>query len=311
MNVLNVRILLAAYNGQKFLAEQLDSLLQQDYPHIQIIVSDDGSSDTTASILESYASAHPEKIIHYRSGRRFGSAQRHFMHLLRTFYDTPYLMFCDQDDVWHPDKVSKTLHLMQQSESDSVPCLIHTDLRVVNGQLEPISDSFCAHSGINGHRLSLNQLLVQNVVTGCTVMINRPLAELACRESSDEDMLMHDWWLALLASCCGKIRFLEEATIDYRQHGSNAVGAKNVHSPAYLLNRLRSNSMRKALKKTSTQAKAFRETFCDRLSKSQLELLDAFITTKDANIFKRDYLYLKYKLLKSGLIRKFAQLLGL
>ncbi|MBO5322869.1 MAG: glycosyltransferase family 2 protein [Oscillospiraceae bacterium] len=311
MNNSNVRILLAAYNGEKFLAEQLDSLLQQDYPHIQIIVSDDGSSDATSSILDRYAATYPDKITHYRSGQRFGSAQRHFMHLLNAFHDAPYIMFCDQDDVWHPDKVSKTLHLMHQTENGSTPCLVHTDLRVVNGQLEPIADSFCAHSGLDGHRLAPNQLLVQNVVTGCTVMVNRPLAELACRETSTEDMLMHDWWLALLASCCGNIRFLEEATIDYRQHGSNAVGAKNVHSPAYLLNRLRSNSMRRALSKTATQAKAFRDIYCDQLSRPQLELLDAFIATKDANIFKRDYLYLKHRLIKSGLIRKFAQLLGL
>ena len=225
-----VYILLAAYNGCAYIREQIDSLLLQDHTAIKIILSDDGSSDDTLKILNEYAQKYPEKILHYRSGVRFGCAQKHFMHLLGVFQDAPYLMFCDQDDVWHTDKVRKTLAKMQKLENgEMVPTMVHTDLRVVDGDLKEISPSFWKHSNLDGSRLALNQLLVQNVVTGCTMMINRPLAQLACR-SVPQKVLMHDWWLALLASACGRTGFLTEQTIDYRQHGNNSVGAKDVRS---------------------------------------------------------------------------------
>lgn len=306
-----VRILLAAHNGETYLAAQLDSLLSQDYPHIQIILSDDNSSDATVDILARYASEYPDKITHYQSGKIFGSAQKHFMHLLAVFRDAPYIMFCDQDDLWHPDKVSKSVRHLRSIAAEHEPALVHTDLQVVDGDLTLINPSFCCHSALDGNRLALHQLLVQNVVTGCTIILNRSLAELACSVSFTDAILMHDWWLALLASACGKISFLNESTIDYRQHGNNAVGAKNVRSFSYVTARLKSNSMRAALRKTADQAAAFRKAFGGRLTPEQKRLLDAFISTRSSNIFRRDYVYLKYRLLKSGILRKIAQLLGL
>lgn len=176
-----ILILLAAYKGGRFIRPMVDSILAQDVGGWKLILSDDG--EDTAPILQEYADRYPDRITHYRSGRRFGSAQKHFMHLLEQFGDqADYVMFCDQDDVWHPDKVRLTLRLMEQVETDpSLPVLVHTDLRVVDGQLREMDPSFQHYSGLDGHRLSLPQLLVQNVVTGCTVMINRSLVELACR----------------------------------------------------------------------------------------------------------------------------------
>ena len=312
MNNASVLILLAAYNGKPYIRQMVDSLLKQDHPNIQLVLSDDGSTDGTDAILEEYATLFPDTVTHYRSGMRFGNAQKHFLHLLNTFHDAPYIMFSDQDDVWHLDKVSKTLALMQETEIDpSTPVLVHTDLRVVDQNLQVISSSFCTHSGLIGNRLALNQLLVQNVVTGCTMMLNRSLAELACRPTQADAILMHDWWIALVASAFGKAAFLNEPTIDYRQHGKNAVGAKNVRSLPYLIARLRSNSMRSVLDKGSQQASVFLETYADLFSEKQQDLICAFISTKDQSLFKRDHTFLKYRLLKSGFLRKAGQLLGL
>lgn len=307
-----VLILLAAYNGAGYIRPMVDSLLAQDYPSIQIILSDDGSSDATPEILEQYASDHPRTIKHYHSGQRFGCAQKHFVHLLDTFRDADYIMFCDQDDIWHSDKVRRTLALMRQTEVPGVPALVHTDLRVVDRDGEERSPSFCEQSDLDGSRTALRQLLVQNVVTGCTVMINRALAELACSvDLACAEMLMHDWWLALLASACGSIGFLNEATIDYRQHGNNSVGAKDVRSPAYLLHRLRSQKMRDAMSRAAEQAENFLHCYSQVLSEEQKELVAAFAETKDAGILRRDRIYLQYGLLKKGLVRRTAQLLGL
>lgn len=307
-----VLILLAAYNGETYIRAQVDSLLAQDHPHIKIVLSDDGSTDRTPAILEQYAKNHSDRIIHYHSNTRFGCAQKHFMHLLTQFHDEPYIMFCDQDDIWHTDKVSKTLVCMHQIEDDpQIPALIHTDLRVVDKNLALINPSFCNHSNLDGHRLGLNQLLVQNVVTGCTMMINRALAVLACEKPVSDAMRMHDWWLAILASVSGKCAFLNEATIDYRQHGSNSVGAKNVRSMSYLWTRLRSKSMRPELQKAADQAAAFLENYTDILSADQHKLIRSFADTRHQNLLRRNIVYIQNGLLKSGILRKVVQLLGI
>ena len=308
----NVLILLAAYNGKDFIRDMIDSVLAQDYQNLCLIVSDDCSTDGTAEILGQYAVDYPEKVQHYCSGMRFGCAQKHFMHLLSRFHDAPYIMFCDQDDIWYSNKVSKTLELMQCIEMDrKTPALVHTDLRVVDRNLNELAPSFCANSAIDGRRLSFNHLLVQNVVTGCTVMINQTLARLAVRTSDTQDMLMHDWWLALLASACGNCAFLPEATIDYRQHGGNSVGARNVHSIRYLMTRLRSSSMRRSINYAALQAQAFLNVYRDLLDEDQIDLLNVFISTREKNVFFRDWIYMKHGLLKNGWIRVIAQILGL
>ncbi len=306
-----VLILLATYNGENYVRTMIDSVLGQDYENLRLVLSDDGSKDGTSAILEEYGAKYPDRVVHYRSGMRFGSAQKHFMHLLSAFHDSPYIMFCDQDDYWHPDKVSRTLKLMKETQGDSdLPVLVHTDLRVVDRDLNEIAPSFCRHSALNGNRVELNHLLVNNVVTGCTVMINRSLAELGCREVPMDRIMMHDWWLALIASACGKIAFLDEATIDYRQHGSNSVGAKNVYAPSYLWKRLRSGSMRKSMMGCADQADAFLTCYSDVLSEEAIALCKALSSTKGRNVFYRDKIYATYKLHKNGFIRCVAQYLG-
>lgn len=310
---MKVCILLAAYNGAAYIRQQIDSILQQDYPNIQLVLSDDGSQDGTQEILAEYEAEYPGRVIWHQSGKRFGKAQTHFMHLLRTFHDADYIMFSDQDDVWHPDKVRKTLQKMREIEKDtSVPALVHTDLRVVDRELNMIAPSFCKYSNINGNRLKLNQLLVQNVVTGCTVMINHELAKLACAEIAEDRVIMHDWWMAMLAAACGATGFLDEATIEYRQHGSNSVGAQRVNSPQYLWKRLYTRKkMRDALTVAARQAESFLSCYEQLIGTEEKKLIRAFISIKEKGTLGRDIVFLRYRLLKDRMIRIVPQLLGL
>lgn len=305
-----VLVLLATYNGENFVREMIDSVLMQDYDDFHIILSDDGSSDETVTILEEYSQKYQEKITHYKSGHKFGNAQNHFMHLLENFHDAPYIMFCDQDDIWHSDKIRKTIEKMQEIEIDGKPALVHTDLVVVDGMLNKIADSFCAFSKLDGNRLALNQLLVQNVVTGCTLMINNALAQLSCRCPLPKEAQMHDWWIAIICSVFGRSAFLDYPTIDYRQHGSNSVGAKNVTSPSYLLTKLKSGSMKKSLRGAAGQAEAFLACFGDIIPSEKKEVISDFAKTKDAPFFKKDYIYVKHQLYKYGFIRVLAQFIG-
>lgn len=305
---MKVCILLAAYNGAAYIRQQIDSILQQDYPNIQLVLSDDGSKDGTQEILAEYEAKYPDRVIWHQSGKRFGKAQTHFMHLLRTFHDADYIMFSDQDDVWHPDKVRKTLQKMREIEKDtSVPALVHTDLRVVDRELNVIAPSFCKYSNINGNRLKLNQLLVQNVVTGCTVMINQKLAELSCAELTEDAIIMHDWWIALLAAACGAIGFLNEATIDYRQHGNNSVGAKNVRSLRYLWSKFKDNSILASMQMTFRQARSFEECYSAVLTDEIRKIILAYAELERKNAVVRKWIYLKYGFWKFGTLRKLGQ----
>ncbi len=308
-----ILVLLAAYNGEKYIADMIDSVLNQDHKNIKIVLSDDNSSDSTLDILEDYANRYPEKIIHYKSGERFGNAQSHFMHLLTKFNNSKYIMFCDQDDIWHKDKVSRTLRLMKQLENErKIPVLVHTDLHVVDQELREISPSFCKYSNIDGNRVRLNQIIVHNVVTGCTVMINECLAKMATAKPIPmEKVVMHDWWIAILAACCGKIGFLDEKTIEYRQHNNNTVGAKNVRSIGFLLDWLKSRKMKKSMERCVNQAQAFLGCYSDVLPEDKLQLIKAFVSTSKKGIIGRDIIYLKYKIHKYGLTRILAQFLGL
>ena len=305
-----VLVLLATYNGEKFVREMIDSVINQDADSFHIILSDDASSDSTVGILDEYAEKYPELITHYRSGKKFGNAQNHFMHLLSQFHDAPYIMFCDQDDYWHSDKIRKTLAKMKEIETEGVPALVHTDLVVVDGDLKKIADSFCGYQKLDGNRLKLNQLLVQNVVTGCTMMINNSLADLSCRCALPKAALMHDWWIAIICSVFGTSAFLDCSTIDYRQHGNNSVGAKNVTSPSYLLAKLKSGAMKKSLRGAAGQAEAFLECYGDIIPQDKKEVVAAFAETKDASLLRRSGIYIKHHLFKYGITRLLAQFLG-
>ncbi|MEA4965620.1 MAG: glycosyltransferase family 2 protein [Oscillospiraceae bacterium] len=306
----NISILLAAYNGERYLRPMIDSILSQDYMGFRLILSDDGSTDKTAEILDEYANNHQDQVFRYHSGRKFGSAQKHFMHLLSVFHDSPYIMFCDQDDVWFPDKVRKTLQIIKETERDPrTPVLVHSDLRVVDQDLREIAPSFCRLSNLDGNRLALNQLLVQNVVTGCTMMINRALAELACREAPDGAILMHDWWLAMLAAACGKAAFLDEPTINYRQHGGNAVGASG-HSPAELFQKFcRWKENRTRIFRSMRQAGQLAACYADILPTEALSLLNAYTALPEKSKSERLAFYRAHDTYYTGTARKMGQII--
>lgn len=299
-----VLILLAAYNGGGFIRQQIDSILAQDYPYWHLVLSDDGSEDQTPEILSRYASDHPEKITHYRSGIRFGNAQDHFLHLLSRFQDAPYIMFCDQDDVWHPDKIRRTLDKIREVETDPAqPVLVHTDLRVVDEDLRELDSSFLHYSNLDGSRMELNRLLIQNTVTGCTVMINKALADIACEALPAQDVMMHDWFLAVLASACGKTGFLPEATMDYRQHGHNTLGASNSRSLSYVKSRLSRRLIRASVFSGARQAETILRCYARHIPEENRRILSVYASLPEKDWFARRYTYLKYGFFKNGLIR--------
>ena len=250
-----ITVLLAVYNGEKHLREQIDSILNQTVNDIKIVIRDDGSSDKSPEIINEYAEKYSGRIS-VLSGAPTGSPAANFGELLIQS-DDDYIMFADQDDVWFSDKVQKTFDAMVKAENGekSVPVLVHSDMSVADEKLSVTAKSFFEYQKIIPEDLSLNRLLVQNYVTGCTVMINRALKNKAL--PIPENAVMHDWWLALVASAFGKIQTINAPLMYYRQHGGNQVGAKAGSGLAFVARMIKTiNTVRKNYNATYRQAEA-------------------------------------------------------
>lgn len=232
----SVEIALATYNGGEYLAEQIDSLMEQTaFQHTRILLGDDGSSDDTIALISQLQQRHSETIILLPKGPGLGASANFGRILEATRAD--YVFLCDQDDHWDADKMEKSLRAIEglaAVHGNEKPLLVFTDLRVVDRNKQTIAPSLWAFQGINPRACQLRELLMQNVVTGCTVVVNRALLEKAL--PIPQEAIMHDWWLALVASACGAILPVEQTTMSYRQHGKNEVGARQ-WSVQYILDR--------------------------------------------------------------------------
>lgn len=302
-------ILMATYNGEKYIERQLQSIIQQTCPDWKLTVRDDGSTDRTREILERYAARYPEKITLKGKGENLG-ARRNFLSLLSESR-ADYIFFSDQDDIWREDKLAVTLGAMKETERRSgvhTPVLIHTDLQLIDDAERLISPSFWEYSRISGAESRVSRLLIQNCATGCAMCINRALADLCI--DSGEDIVMHDWWIALIASAFGVIRSIPEPTVLYRQHGGNEIGAKNYRSLLYKWSMLR-DSVRLTgnIDLAVLQARRFYTKFSDRLDPETKRLVAEFAEIKSRPKPVRDLTVLKNGYFKRGVARNVGLLL--
>jgi glycosyltransferase involved in cell wall biosynthesis len=308
-----VDILLATYNGEQFIERQIESVLDQMDPRCRLLIRDDGSSDATMSIVQRFVTRWPERITVLEDRERKLGACRSFSRLVE-HSDADYLVYCDQDDVWLPGRIAKPLERVQEIERDlgaNVPLLVHTDLVVVDESLNTLAPSFWSYSNLRPEQGKvLNRLLVQNVVTGCASMINRALARLVSA-SLGVAVPMHDWWVALIAAAFGQIHALPDATVLYRQHGENCVGAKR-YDWRYAANRGREvlfgNGVRRRLHVSQRQARLFLERFGQRLNPGHRAMLDDFLRLEDAGLINRRRLLIKHRFFGSGRLRNLAWL---
>ncbi len=300
-----VTILLAVYNGEKYLKAQIESILSQSFEDFKIIIRDDGSTDQSVDIINYYCNEYPNKIFCI-SGAPTGSAKLNFAELLDNC-DADYIMFCDQDDVWLPTKIEKTLAAMQLAENGGkTPVLVHSDLKVVDQKLCEIAPSFFEFQKLFQNDITLPKLLVQNYVTGCTVMINRALRQKCGR--IPPDCIMHDWWLALIATLFGKLICINESTMLYRQHSDNQVGAKAAYGIAFIKRKLATlDKVRENYNATYAQAEGLLKYFGATLDKAQRETLQAYCKIKNMNKFQKIQAVRKYGFKKGTRLRIIGQ----
>lgn len=224
-----IAILISTYNGSRYLSKQLNSLIAQTYKDCSIYIRDDGSNDGTQEIIKSYTTRYPEKIVFYDSIDNIG-AGKSFMCLLE-LTQADYYMFCDQDDVWMPDKVEKTLAKAKSLELEygiNTPIGVFTDLTVVDSKLNILMPSLW--KGDNRHpeytRNFYKQWTNRHATYGCTLLINKAAKKIVIPYRQLASVIGgHDTWIEYILIKKGIYSYIDEPTIYYRQHSSNVIGA--------------------------------------------------------------------------------------
>ncbi len=329
---MSVTVLLAAYHGERYIGEQLDSILGQTVPGIRILASDDGSTDGTRRILDEYQRQYPERVfLRHRNGGRqtverdgetasgngpqtagLPPAAANFFWLIGQALDqsvmstSDYFLLSDQDDVWYPKKVETLLNAMGKVEHGNLPVLLHSDMEVVDKDRKVLAESLFAYQHIRPDRKTLSEILVENPVTGGAVMMNRAMAELA--KEPPGSCFMHDWWLAVLASCFGVIEFVAEPLYQYRQHETNTLGAGETGTLKRLEKRTRqSEEVRERYGRMFVQAQEFLALYGDRLSEEKKRTLKAYLALPGQSPWERLSSIRRNHFYKSSRLQTLAQ----
>lgn len=274
-----VAIVLPTYNGGKYLEEQLMSISKQTYYHWRIYIRDDESKDLTMQIIEKFEKERADQVVIIKDKKgNLGVTRNVFEILSRVEED--YIFLCDQDDIWAKNKISYLMKVMLDVEkaNGDIPLLVHSDAAIVNKNLDIISKSFTKYAHIKRQYCTFSNLLHKNVVQGCTSVFNRKLLELLYKINFYTKPLniLHDHMIALVVSMFGKIVYIPQATILYRQHERNVFGA---------LPKIEKTDIEKweednYLKYLRKAAIAFRKIYKDDLSERQMHIVDLYCEKK-------------------------------
>ncbi|QNI52681.1 glycosyl transferase 2 family protein [Synechococcus sp. BIOS-E4-1] len=223
----NYEVVMATCNGERFLEQQIASICRQTILPKRLLVADDCSSDQTLELLHHWQkkSDVPLELLTTRESGRLGSC-RNFERLLYAS-KASHVMLSDQDDVWDVDKAARLLQQMdalEQRLGADQPLLVHADQRLIDAEAHQIHPSFHRCQGLHPERDGLFEIGLQNVVTGCALLLNRSAVERSLPFPAE--VVLHDWWLALVAAQAGGLFYWPEACSSYRQHQANVVGAR-------------------------------------------------------------------------------------
>ena len=214
MRMKKVQILMSTYNGQTYLKKQIESILAQTYPNIELSIRDDGSKDRTVEILKEYEQRYEN--INVVLEKNIGVTASFFSLIEKSNSD--YIAFADQDDIWLPQKIEVAVQKLEKREKPA--------LYACNKVLIDKNDDIIKENNKREKQPSFSNALVESICTGCTIVMNKRLVDLIKGHIPDQAVL-HDWWCYLLSAYIGDVIYDKEAYIWYRQHGGNVVGASD------------------------------------------------------------------------------------
>ena len=301
-----IDVILAAYNGSDFIKDQILSILV-NFEHVKgytcrLLISDDQSSDDTVRIINEINIT--DSRVQLLDSHKKGGVKHNFYHLMN-YTDADYVFFCDQDDLWLPEKMSIFIERFEKVEREfDGPLLIHSDLCVADSSLSPINVSMFEYQNINKNP-SLEDILVSNSITGCVMACNKKVID-AMIKSSIVESIMHDWYIGLFAASFGRISFIDRSLILYRQHEHNQVGAKSFAIKDIFKFKdisTKINSARESVLKSRLQSALFLNDFEDELELAQKTTIKKYVDSFDLSVAKRANMFFSGKVKKKGILR--------
>ena len=282
-----IEILLATYNGEKYVGEQIDSIINQTYRNWILLIRDDNSKDNTLEILKEYEKkANRIKVIEDKKGNL--GFVKNFEELLNNSKED-WVMFSDQDDYWLENKIEKYVAILNASSEDILkkPMLIHSNSFICDDNLEIIKDEFINSKIAN--KYNEDDFYFAYFVQGSTVLINRAIIDLALPFS--KNVTVHDRYFHLLAEFFGKRIFINESLIKYRQHSNNKIGAKTSIISKIFKKRYFHTEDRELILEIQKKYK-------DNLGTEQIEKIEKYleVTNDKKNRFLRFYLSREFKM---------------
>lgn len=310
---LSTEILLATYNGERYLPDLLSSLAEQTERKFIVRIQDDGSEDSTPDIIAQWAADDARFIITEGQKKHLG-AKGNFCSLLSES-QADRVLLCDQDDIWEKGKVQKLTEACEEAEKHlepGTPVLVHSDASLIDEKGCFLGQSFFRQQGWDPEATQLNRLLVQNNATGCTMILNRALAKLVASFGNPETMFMHDWFIALTAASFGQIQFVNEPMTRYRQHGDNTIGASRNSLLMRGMQSLREKEKARArIALTYSNAESFKQAYGSCLPQHAREIIDNYLDTRSMPKLRRIHaLYAQGYLMQNPVTRLGQVLFG-
>ena len=281
-----VDILMATYNGEAFVEEQVQSIINQTYTDWRLLVHDDGSTDKTMEILHRLAEEEERVVVIEDGVQRLGVA-RNFIHLVKQS-TAAYCMFCDQDDVWLPHKVERMVHAIEQYEQN-IPQVLYTNAFLWNPERGIISDK-----NTLTYPTTLRQTLFLNTgIQGAAAIFNRAMREVIAEPLAY--YAMHDHVLLLAGICFGEVHYLHESLMYYRQHEHNVTG----NAPGSIVKKIalmwRNRGVRLVNREHYEGLKAFYERWCAQINADDKQIIEAFLAMKAESFIVRAIRIIQYK----------------
>lgn len=270
-----VAIIVSTYNGEKYIEEQLKSLCNQTYPNVEIYIRDDGSKDETVSILEKYKKENNN--IHIIKAQNVGVVGSFYECLREAYPNADYFAYCDQDDIWHEDKIQKAIETLedksQMTKDDNLdiekPKLYFTEFNYCDDELK-----FMKTSKMNKKGATFRNSLLECICSGNTMVFDKKMAKLVL-DSGTQDVCLHDWWLYMIATVKGKIIYDPNPSLEYRRTGNNVTpgGGGFLKLQLFRIKKFLFGDYFKNIKK---QIKRFDKIFHDELNKKDQLLINLF-----------------------------------